>query len=98
MMLYEFIDEDDNVVEINLPMRDAPSIGSIIQHDGRTLTRIPSVSVQVDPATNRSQYPYLSHALPRKLDGCRTDHRGRPIVESKRHEREIMARHGFEKD
>jgi len=97
MMIYEFLDKDNNLVEISLSMRDAPSIGCTIEHEGRKLTRIAS-AVQVDPATNRSQYPYLSHALPRKLDGCRTDHRGRPIIESKRHEREIMSRHGFEKD
>lgn len=99
MMIYEFTDiKTGKIVEINLPMRDAPAIGSIIEHDGRRLARIPSVSVQVDPATNRSQYPYVSHALPRKLTGCKTDRRGRPIVESRRHEREIMARHGYEKD
>jgi hypothetical protein len=96
-MKYEFEDENGNLVEINLPMREAPSIGSIITHDGRTLRRIASL-VQVDPATNRSQYPYVSTALPRRLEGCRTDKKGKPIVTSKRHEREIMARHGFEKD
>ncbi len=97
-MRYEFTDETGNLVEIDLPMREAPSIGSIIVRDGRTLTRIPSLSVQVDPATNRSQYPYVSTALPRRLDGCKTDRMGKPIIMSKRHEREVMARHGFEKD
>jgi len=97
-MKYEFLDSDGNVVEISMLMRDAPSIGSIITHEGRTLTRIASTSVQVDPGANRSQYPYVSHALPRRLQGCKTDRKGKPIVESKRHEREIMARHGFEKD
>jgi len=97
-MKYEFQDADGNVVEIDMMMRDAPSIGSIIEHDGRRLTRIASVSVQVDPAANRSQYPYVSHALPRNLAGCKVANGGKPIVESKRHEREIMARHGYVKD
>jgi len=96
-MIYEFLDESGNVVEINMPMRDAPSIGSIINHEGRALTRIAS-DMQVDPGTNRHQYPYVSHSLPRNLDGCKTTRKGKPIVTSKRHEREIMAQHGFEKD
>jgi hypothetical protein len=97
-MKYEFSDSDGNVIEIDMPMRDAPSIGSIIVCDGKELTRIPSMSVQVDPATNRSQYPYVSQALPRNLAGCKTAKGGKPIVESKRHEREIMSRHGYVKD
>jgi hypothetical protein len=97
-MKYEFQDPDGNVVEIDMPMRDAPSIGSIIERDGVRLTRVPSLSVQVDPATNRSQYPYVSQALPRNLAGCKTAKGGKPIVESKRHEREIMSRHGYVKD
>lgn len=96
-MKYEFLDSDGNVVELTMPMSDAPSIGDTIVRDGKALLRIASL-VQVDPATNRSQYPYVSHALPRRLPGCRTDAKGKPIIESKRHERNVMARHGFEKD
>ena len=96
-MKYEFTDTDGNIVEIEMSMRDAPSIGSIIERDGRLLTRIAS-AMQVDPGTNRSQYPYVSNALPRRLEGCRSTPAGKPIVESKRHERELMARHGYEKD
>jgi hypothetical protein len=96
-MKYEFTDPDGNVVEIEMPMREAPSIGSIITRDGVSLTRIPS-AMQVDPATNRHQYPYVSQALPRNLAGCKTARGGKPIVESKRHEREIMAKHGYQKD
>lgn len=96
-MKYEFTDVDGNIVEIEMPMRDAPSIGSIIERDGRRLTRIAS-AMQVDPGTNRSQYPYVSNSLPRNLVGCKATKLGKPIVESKRHEREVMARHGYEKD
>lgn len=96
-MKYEFSDEQGQVVELDMPMSQAPSIGSAIVHEGRRLVRIPS-AVQVDPATNRSQYPYVSHALPRNLAGCKTAGGGKPIITSKRHERNIMSRHGFEKD
>jgi hypothetical protein len=96
-MIYEFRDESGNVVEITMSMREAPPIGSIINLDGRQLTRIVS-DVQVDAGANRSQYPYVSNALPRNLEGCGTTRDGKPIVMSKRHERNIMAQHGFEKD
>ena len=96
-MKYEFSDPSGNVVEIDFPMREAPSIRDIILRDGVELVRVPSM-VQVDPATNRSQYPYVSQALPRNLAGCKTASGGKPIVASKRHEREIMARHGYQKD
>jgi hypothetical protein len=96
-MIYEFLDENGNVVEISMSMGEAPSIGSIMDVEGRKLVRIAS-AMQVDPATNRHQYPYVSNALPRKLEGCRCTSGGKPIVMSKRHERDIMARHGFEKD
>lgn len=96
-MKYEFTDEHGNVVEMEFPMREAPSIGSIIERDGKRFTRIAS-AMQVDPGTNRSIYPYVSNALPRRLEGCKTTRSGKPIVESKRHEKEIMARHGYEKD
>lgn len=96
-MIYEFLDEDKNVVEIAFSMKEVPPIGSIIDHEGRKVTRIMSV-LQIDPATNRSQYPYVSAALPRNLAGCKTTRDGKPIVMSKRHERNIMSQHGFEKD
>jgi hypothetical protein len=96
-MKYEFLDVEGNVVEIEMPMRDAPSIGSIIEREGRVLTRIAS-AMQVDPGTNRHMYPYVSNALPRNLEGCKSTRIGKPVIMSKRHEREVMARHGFEKD
>jgi hypothetical protein len=97
-MIYEFQDLEGNVVELHFSMKEVPSIGCIITRDGKELTRIASTTVQVDPATNRSQYPYVSQCLPRNLAGCKTFRNGKPIVESKRHEREIMARHGYVKD
>lgn len=96
-MKYEFQDESGNCVEIDLPMASAPSIGDKIMHEGRSLVRVASIP-QVDPGTNRSIYPYVSNALPRRLAGCRTTAMGKPIIESKRHERNVMARHGYEKD
>jgi hypothetical protein len=40
-----------------------------------------------------AKYPYVSHTLPRggKMKGCRHTELGKPIIESKQHERNIMA-------
>jgi hypothetical protein len=96
-MKYEFEDSQGNVVELDMRMSEAPAIGDIITHDGVTLRRIASIP-QVDAGTCRGQYPYVSHALPRKLAGCQTTRDGKPIIKSKRHERNVMSQHGYAKD
>lgn len=97
-MIYEFEDPNGQIIEISFSMACAPVIGSIISHNGMDLRRVVSASVQVDPGTCRGQYPYVSHSLPRGLDGCKVTRDNKPIVMSKRHERNIMAQHGYAKD
>ncbi|MGD9631424.1 MAG: hypothetical protein AB7V18_19465 [Pyrinomonadaceae bacterium] len=53
---------------------------------------------QVDDRPLDSKYPYVSNRLPRNLEGCKTDHNGKPVVMSKKHEREIMAKHGYSRE
>ena len=96
-MIYQFEDVHGVVHELQFSMRTVPSIGASVKVDGKHLTRIAS-SFQVDPATNRSQYPYVSQALPRNMAGCKTDQTGHTIVSSRRHERNIMSEHGYAKD
>jgi hypothetical protein len=43
-------------------------------------------------------YPYVSSRLPRDLPGCKHDSLGKPIIMSKRHEREVMARHNLKRE
>jgi hypothetical protein len=38
-----------------------------------------------------AKYPYVSSRLPRNLEGCRCTPEGKPIVESKSHEANILA-------
>lgn len=97
MPLYPFRTQSGETVELHFAMADAPSIGTTITRDGRRLTRIAS-DAQIDPAHNRHQYPYVAFNLPRNLPGCGATRIGEPIIRSKRHEREIMARHGYVKD
>jgi hypothetical protein len=98
MPSYSFIDESTGEsCELVFAMKDAPSIGTTVEVDGKQFVRVVS-DYQVDPGTNRSQYPYVSNSLPRRLDGCKTDRHGKPIIESRRHERNVMAQHGYEKE
>lgn len=53
---------------------------------------------QVDSKPLDSMYPYVSNRLPRNLEGCKTDTNGKPVIMSKRHEREIASRHGYARE
>lgn len=44
------------------------------------------------------KYPYVSSRLPRNLEGCPTDSKGKPVILSKRHEQEIASRHGMKRE
>jgi len=44
-----------------------------------------------------SKYPYVSHRLPGTIDAPKTE-KGKPIVMSRKHEREIMAKHNYKRD
>lgn len=44
------------------------------------------------------KYPYVSRRLPKNLAGCETDKRGHSVVMSKRHEADIMSRHGYSRE
>lgn len=62
-MLYEFEDvATGRVVELAMPMRDAVGIGTVIEHEGRKLRRIPSmVAAAVAPDLH-----FTSHQLPKR--------------------------------
>ena len=101
MPMYEFERlVDGKMVERFYEMRDVPDIGGVIVVEGRALRRIVSSGVQVsaEVATVVHGYPYVSHSLPRKLDGCECDPQGKPIVRSRAHERNIASEHGYERD
>lgn len=102
-MIYEFIHEPTGeIVEVHFPMGSAPTIGEEILHGGRIVRRIASTKGnEINTHPNSSQYPYVSNALPRTIarDGsCKLvrekkgSRRLKPLVESARHERELMAK------
>jgi len=57
-----------------------------------------SESPVLDIRPSDNQYPYVSNRLPRNLDGCKTDTAGKPVIMSKKHEREVMARGGYSRE
>lgn len=96
-MLYEFRHEDTGeIAEFDFPMKTAPRIGDVVRRKTGRWRRIAS-GVQVDSGNHR-QYPYVSNALPRNHAGCKLTHQGKPIVESRRHERNLMSRFGYARD
>lgn len=100
-MRYEFRTDDGRVLIMSMPGKDAPAIGSINeipdpQAGGKLVaaTRIMSVpSIRGD-----NWRPYVSSRLPRNLAGCNCTPSGKPIIESRSQERNIMARHGYERE
>lgn len=97
MPAYEFQTDSGQVIEVVFSMSDAPAIGSVYEHPMfGPVTRIASRS-EVSTNFTTSTYPYVSRALPRNLQGCKTDRQGHPIIESRRHERNVASMHGYQR-
>lgn len=99
MPTYEFVCPCGHHEERILPITQAPPIGELARCpgcDAHTLARIVSVPVIADASLRASiaGYPYVSQRH-RGLPGCRETGAGNPIIESPRHEREVMARTGL---
>lgn len=91
MPVYEFIDEStDERVELFMPMSEAPSFGTVIEHEGRQLRRIHS-----DQQVREEFEPYVAYSKPPGLPGCPIDKKsGRSVITSRKQEREVAKRRG----
>jgi hypothetical protein len=100
MPVYEFHNEAGEVIELVMPMSEAPSIGSTIEHDGQTLTRICSAKPATEQIANVThEYPYVSMSAPRGSPGAGGyTKEGKPIITSRRNEREFCARNNRMRD
>lgn len=98
-MIYDFMDDEGNILEAHYPMTKAPKIGSvhtIRKGDGTMVKATRIISV---PSTIQDNWkPYASDRLPRNLAGCRCTPAGKPIIETRQQEREVAARLGFERE
>jgi hypothetical protein len=99
MPLYLFEDvTTEERVRLAYTMADVPSCGDTIAMGDTEYRRLPETDFQVDVGAIRWKYPYVSQSLPRNLDGCKTNRQGKPIIESRRHEANVAAKHGYERD
>ena len=99
MPIYAFRDEDGNDHELFFNASEAPKIGSTVMGNGKTLTRVPSFMLDAEGIARKThKYPYVSHALPRNLEGADCNKRGQPIIRSQSHERDVASRHDMEKE
>lgn len=93
--VYEFQDEAGGQTE----RFHAMSQPALTEIDGRPVTRVPTGGVvSVDVAVQTHGYPYVSNQLPKNIEGCKKDKRGRPIIRSRRHENNLRARYGLMRD
>lgn len=103
MPIYVFETECGQQVEKMFPVSDAPRIGDIIDIDGNKCRRVASFMLDGAGIQRKThQYPFVSNSLPKNLrvDGEKvaTDNRGRPIIRSQQHERNILRSIGWERD
>jgi hypothetical protein len=94
--LYLF-DGTDETIEVNQRMSE-PALAQI---DGRKVSRIICPPQLCGVERKTWGYPYVSNALPTTIKGCKMVQqknkngslsRPKPLIESRRHEREVMAR------
>jgi len=85
--------------EIVRSMKDAttvepcPTCGGECGRDFQAEGATPSAAVG-----DWNKYPYVSKRLPKNLEGCQTNKFGQPVIESKSHEREVMAKHRYRRE
>ena len=103
MAIYVFQSVDGEQIDRVYPMEKAPTIGSLLILDGKEYRRIPSFLIGTGTIAQHGKYPYLSSALPTTVKGCkmaskRPGGRKKPLIESQKHERDMMARYDLVKD
>lgn len=94
--VYEF--ENGERIEVFQSMKDDP----LAEIDGRAVTKCVIAPQLAAVALSRwDKYPYVSNALPTTIQGCKMARnkrkdgrlsRPKPLIESARHEREVMAK------
>ena len=85
---YEFFNEEGEYRSVFMHAAQAPSIGDLIEHEGETLRRVPSV-----PGVSAGFKPFVSYSLSRNdRHASDFDRQGRPCFNSERSVREFMAK------
>ena len=102
MPVYQFksADDDTKILEKYFDVDNVPEIGSTIIDSGSSWIRILSTDIQIgaDVRNVVHKYPYVSSTLPKNIGDCEKTPRGKPIIKSQAHERDICAKYGFVRD
>lgn len=96
MPIYVYQNDKGEIKECVYPIGKAPNVIPAKGGDWRRVITVPQISAGVHAAVH--QYPYVSRSLPKRLEGAPHDEKGRTIITSQRHEREIARRHGYVRD
>lgn len=93
--LFKSVEDESKILEMYFSYADAPPIGSLIEDSGSSWMRIPSFQISDDVQNVVHKYPYVSSALPKNIGDCEKTKGGKPIIQSRAHERNICAKYGF---
>lgn len=89
MPRYDFEDREGNVVELFLPMSQAPESGVWTEIDGRELRMLPNGATGI----RIKDHAFVSHSLEQwHPDAEKFDKDGQPVFETRRDREEFLAR------
>jgi hypothetical protein len=103
-MIYAFESSCGEEVTHGFPVEQAPRIGDQVVIPGHGLcTRVASFVLDGAGIHRKThQYPYVSHRLPsttKGVDLVRTRNgRMKPLIKSRKHEEEVMAKNDLQRD
>lgn len=107
MAVYEYVNEiTGERREIVARMSNPPPEYVVFGSDGEWIpsrmgdgaTSYRRVYGDFQPSIPGGKYPIVSNTLPRNIPGCDTDNKGRPIVRSHGHARELARQTGYTYD
>lgn len=96
MAIYNFRSADGEIIELSYSMKDAPPIGSKIQHEGKEYERVMSTGMQFSgdfkPYKVYTKCPTIAGECGLKFDPKDK----RPIIQSRAEERRVAKTMGYE--
>ena len=91
--------ETKESVEAFYQSKDAPSIGDVVDIEGKKCKRVASFVLDTAGIARKThKYPYISRVLPRNIRGCECNGKGQPIIKSQAHERNVASEHEMAKE
>lgn len=93
MPTYVFQDQETGaVVEMAMPLSNAPRYGQVIRRDGRRLKRVVEQTLNIVSPFK----PYVTHCIPKRTKGFKHTPEGKCVVETAAQERAYAKETGME--